>query len=57
MAHRPKNMVCWNIRGYDGATQLFNELIPVRQITQNSLKEMPRSLAGRGLSSRELVSA
>jgi hypothetical protein len=50
-------MVCWRICGYDSATKIFDELIPVGQITQSNLEEMLRSLAGRGLSSRELVSA
>jgi hypothetical protein len=50
-------MVCWWIRGYDSTTKIFDELIPVGQITQSNLEEMLRSLAGRGLSSRELVGA
>ena len=48
---------CWHIRGYDSTTKIFDELIPVGQITLNNLQELLRSLAARGLSDRELVSA
>jgi hypothetical protein len=57
MARKPKKSVCWHICGYDSSTKIFDELIPVGQITQSNLEELLRSLAGRRLSARELVSA
>lgn len=57
MARKPKTLVCWRIRGYDSSTEIFDELIPVGQITQSNLEELLRSLAGRNLSERQLVSA
>ena len=57
MARKPKRLVCWQIRGYDSTNKIFDELIPAGQITLSNIEELLRSLAGRGLSSRELVSA
>jgi hypothetical protein len=57
MVRKPKKLVCWQIRGYDGTSEIFDELIPAGQITRSNLEELLRSLAGRGLSSRELVNA
>jgi len=57
MTKKAQKSVCWRIHGYDGTTKIFDEVIPVGQITQSNLEELLRSLAGRCLSSRELVSA
>jgi hypothetical protein len=56
MARKPSQLF-WQIRGYDSTTKILDELIPVGQIAQSKLEELLRSLAGRGLSSRDLVSA
>jgi hypothetical protein len=57
MARNSQNNVFWRICGYDGTTKIFEELIPTGQITQRSLEELLRSLAGRALTPREIVSA
>jgi hypothetical protein len=57
MGRKPKKLVCWQIRGYDNTTKIFDELIPAGQITRSNLEELLRSLAGRNLSSRELLNA
>jgi hypothetical protein len=52
-----KKSISWQIRGYDSSTKIFDELIPVGQITLSNLEELLRSLAARALSDREIVGA
>jgi hypothetical protein len=48
---------CWRIRGYDSTTEIFDQNIPVGQMTESNMKELLRALAARGLSPREIIGA
>lgn len=48
---------CWRIRGYDSLTLIFDERIPIGQITEGALKELLRALAAKDLSPHELIGA
>jgi hypothetical protein len=47
----------WRIRGYDSLTEIFDESVPIGQMTEGSVKELLRSLVAKGLSPRELIGA
>lgn len=46
---------CWRIRGYDGLTQIFDQTIPIGQITESNVVELLRALVAKELSRQELV--
>jgi hypothetical protein len=48
---------CWRIRGYDGSTDIFDQSVPIGQITESSMKELLRALVAKSLSPREVVGA
>jgi hypothetical protein len=47
----------WRIRGYDSATEIFDQSVPIGQMTDNNMKELLRVLVARDLSPRELIGA
>ena len=47
----------WRIRGYDRATPIFDQSIPIGQITNGNMEELLRVLVAKGLSPRELIGA
>jgi len=55
MKAKNKKTACWHICGYDSSTKIFDEVIPVGQITLSSLEELLRALAARGLSDGEII--
>jgi hypothetical protein len=55
MYKEPKQ--CWRIRGYDSTTEIFDQSVPIGQMTESSMKELLRALAGRHLSPREVIGA
>jgi hypothetical protein len=48
---------CWRIRGYNSTKEIFDQMIPIGQITENKVKELLRALASRDLSAREIIGA
>jgi hypothetical protein len=57
MTTQRKPNVCWRIHGYDSTTLIFDQTIPISQMTETSLKELLRALAGKYLSPSEIVGA
>jgi hypothetical protein len=57
MAKPKQAKYCWQIRGYDSTTAIFNQTIPVGQITTSNLKELLRALAAKSLSPQEIMGA
>ena len=49
--------LCWRIRGYDSTVEVFDESVPIGQITKSSIKELLRTLVARNLSPREVIGA
>jgi len=48
---------CWRIRGYDSLTPIFDQSIPVGQMTERNMKELLRALVARDLLPHELIGA
>jgi hypothetical protein len=48
---------CWRIRGYDSTTEIFDQIIPIGQMTDNNMKELLRVLVAKDLSPSELIGA
>jgi hypothetical protein len=48
---------CWRIRGYHSTTLIFDQSIPIGQITNGSVMELIRVLVAKNLSPRELMGA
>jgi hypothetical protein len=48
---------CWRIRGYDSLTPIFDQSIPVGQMTENNMKELLRALVAKDLLPHELLGA
>ena len=48
---------CWRIRGYDSLTPIFDESIPVGQITQDKVMELLRALVAKHLLPHDLIGA
>jgi len=48
---------CWRIRGYDSTTEIFDQNVPIGQMTENCMKELLRALVARDLSPREVIGA
>lgn len=46
---------CWPIRGYDSLTPIFDESIPVGQITNGNVMELLRVLVAKDLLPHELI--
>jgi hypothetical protein len=52
---KPKR--CWRIRGYDGTIEIFDQSVPIGQITESSIKELLRALVSKNLSPPEVIGA
>jgi hypothetical protein len=51
-------MRCWHIQGFDSTTRIFDESIPIEQMTESSMmKELLRALMAKDLSPREVIGA
>jgi hypothetical protein len=48
---------CWHIRGYDGTTEIFDQSVSVRQMTESGIKDLLRALVAKILSPPELIGA
>jgi hypothetical protein len=48
---------CWRIRGYDSLTPIFDESIPLGQITQDKVMELLRALVAKHLLPHDLIGA
>jgi hypothetical protein len=48
---------CWRIRGYDSTTEIFDQSVPIGQMTESNMKELLRALVARDLSPREVIGA
>ena len=57
MNHQKEPKRCWRIRGYDSTTEIFDQSVPIGQMTESSMKELLRALVARDLSPREVIGA
>jgi hypothetical protein len=57
MNKRKQPKRCWRIRGYDSMTEIFNQSVPIGQMTEGNMKELLRALAARDLSPCEVIGA
>lgn len=48
---------CWRICGYDSTKEIFDQIVPIGQITESNVKEILRALAAKDLSAREVIGA
>jgi hypothetical protein len=48
---------CWRIRGYHSWTEIFDEMVPIGQITESNVREVLRALAAKNLSAHEVIGA
>lgn len=48
---------CWRIRGFDGTTEIFNQSVPISQITESAVKELLRALVAKHLRPSDVVGA
>ena len=48
---------CWRIRGYDSTTEIFDQSVPLGQMTEGNLKELLRMLVAKNLFAGELIGA
>ena len=48
---------CWRIRGYDSLTPIFDQSVPVGQLTESNMKELLRALVAKDLLPHELIGA
>ena len=48
---------CWRIRGYDSLTLIFDQSVPVGQMTEGNMKELLRVLVAKDLLPHELIGA
>jgi L-asparaginase II len=47
----------WRIRGYDSMTEIFDQSVPIGQMTEGNMKELLRVLVAKDLSPRKLIGA
>lgn len=57
MERQKKPKRCWRIRGYDSTTEIFNQSIPLGQMTKNGMIELLRALVAKDLSPSEIIGA
>ncbi|MGC2613254.1 MAG: hypothetical protein WA354_04420 [Terracidiphilus sp.] len=57
MKNQISSNCCWHIRGYDGTTEIFDQSVSIRQITDSGIKELLRALVAKNLSPHELIGA
>ena len=55
---KSKRQIPWEIRGYDGMNEFFEDRVPVDCFTENQMQDLLRTLAAKaGLSYKEIVGA
>ena len=57
MNGQKKTKRCWRIRGYDSTTEIFDQRVPIGQMTESSMEELLRALVAKDLSPREVIGA
>lgn len=57
MNDRKEAKRCWRIRGYVSTTEIFNQSVPIGQMTESGMRELLRALAARDLSPLEVIGA
>ena len=57
MKKRREPKRCWRIRGYDSLNKIFDERVPIGQLTEGNMKELLRILVAKDLNTNELIGA
>jgi hypothetical protein len=48
---------CWRIRGYQSTTKIFDQSVPIGQMTKSSMEELLRALVAKDLTPLEVIGA